>query len=138
MIRQNRDILFALPPASVQIQGIISEKMNLVTEGTLKKIDFLDIKKIKSVNALIYKLIGRLDTTTAPDLETELQNSLDGIEHLTFDLEDLEYISSAGLRVLLFAIRRMNAQGTLVVKNANDLVMEVFNITGFSSLIELE
>ncbi|MBO5293466.1 MAG: STAS domain-containing protein [Lachnospiraceae bacterium] len=98
----------------------------------------MDIKKIKSVNALIYKLIGRLDTTTAPDLETELQNSLDGIEHLTFDLEDLEYISSAGLRVLLFAIRRMNAQGTLVVKNANDLVMEVFNITGFSSLIELE
>lgn len=95
----------------------------------------MKIENTKNGSALVLKVIGRLDTTTAPELEAELKNSLEGITDLTFDFADLEYISSAGLRVLLIAIKKMNAQGTLVVKNANELVMEVFEVTGFKDLM---
>ena len=83
-------------------------------------------------------LIGRLDTTTAPELEKELKASLDGITELTFDLAALEYISSAGLRVLLSAQKTMNKQGSMVVKNANETIMEIFEITGFSDILNIQ
>ena len=83
-------------------------------------------------------LEGRLDTTTAPELEAEVKGSLDGITSLIFDFAKLEYISSAGLRVLLAAQKVMNKQGTMVIKNANDIIMEVFEVTGFSDILTFE
>ncbi|MBR5745898.1 MAG: STAS domain-containing protein [Clostridia bacterium] len=81
---------------------------------------------------------GRLDTVTAPELEKELQESLNGVESLIFDLEKLEYISSAGLRVLLSSQKTMNKQGEMRVKNANEIITEIFDVTGFSDILTLE
>ena len=88
--------------------------------------------------ALRITLVGRLDTTTSPDLEKELQTALDGVEELTFDFTDLEYISSAGLRVLLTAQKKMNRQGEMVITGVNDTVNEVFEITGFCDILTIE
>ncbi len=81
---------------------------------------------------------GRLDTTTAPQLEAELKRSLDGIAELNFDFAKLEYLSSAGLRVLLAAQKVMNKQGKMAVRNVNETIMEVFEITGFSEILTIE
>ena len=81
---------------------------------------------------------GRLDTITAPQLEAELKRSVGDTERLIFDLSSLEYISSAGLRVLLSAQKVMNRQGEMVVRNANEMVMEVFEITGFVDILNIE
>ncbi len=83
-------------------------------------------------------LVGRLDTTTAPELETVLKDSLEGISELNIDLEKLDYISSAGLRVLLFAQKTMNNQGKMTIKNAKPEIMEVFEITGFTDILTIE
>ena len=80
---------------------------------------------------------GRLDTTTAPQLEAELKGALDGITELTMDLGELEYISSAGLRVLLSVQKIMNKQGEMKVAGANETVMEVFEVTGFNDILNL-
>ena len=82
-------------------------------------------------------LEGRLDTTTSPMLETELKQALDGITELTFNFEKLEYISSAGLRILLAAQKRMSRQGSMVVKNVNEVIAEVFEVTGFSDILTI-
>ncbi len=94
-------------------------------------------KTIKNTEA-VFELDGRLDTTTAPELELELRQSLDGVENLILDLEKLEYISSAGLRVLLLAVKLLHNKGTMKVVHANDLVMEVFEVTGFSDILTIE
>ena len=83
-------------------------------------------------------LEGRLDTTTSPVLEAELKQSIDGITELVFDFEKLEYISSAGIRILLAAQKIMNKQGSMVVKNINEIVAEVFEVTGFSDILTIE
>ena len=83
-------------------------------------------------------LEGRLDTTTAPELDQEIKTSLSGIEKLVFDFAALEYISSAGLRVLLSAQKIMNAQGSMVVKNANENIMDIFDVTGFVDILTIE
>ena len=83
-------------------------------------------------------LSGRLDTTTAPQLEGELKNSIEGITSLIMDLAELEYISSAGLRVLLSAQKVMNKQGTMVIRNVNETIMDVFEITGFADILTIE
>lgn len=83
-------------------------------------------------------LEGRLDTTTAPQLEVELKRSISGITELVFDFAGLEYISSAGLRVLLAAQKVMNKQGSLMIRNVNSVVMEVFEITGFVDILTIE
>ena len=87
---------------------------------------------------LIISLNGRLDTTTAPQLESELQASLDGVTKLTLDLADLAYLSSAGLRVLLSAQKTMNQQGSMVVRNVNETVAEIFEVTGFNDILTIE
>ena len=97
----------------------------------------LNITKSTENNALIFSLEGRLDTTTAPQLETELKNSLEGVTALTLDLEKLEYISSAGLRVLLSAQKRMGKQGEMKVAGVNEAIMEVFEVTGFSDILNI-
>ena len=94
----------------------------------------------KNVNGteLTLTLAGRLDTTTAPQLETELKRSIGGIESLVMDFATLEYLSSAGLRVLLSAQKVMNKQGKMVIRNVNETISEVFEITGFSDILTIE
>lgn len=98
----------------------------------------MTINKKQDGSALVIALEGRLDTTTAPDLEKELKNSLDGITDLTLDMTNLDYISSAGLRVLLTAHKAMMKQGQMKVTNASDIVREVFDVTGFSDILTIE
>ena len=83
-------------------------------------------------------LEGRLDTTTAPQLDTELKQNLGDAETLIFDFEKLDYISSAGLRLLLQAQKLMNKRGSMVIRNVNETVMEVFEVTGFSDVLTIE
>lgn len=94
----------------------------------------------KNVNGseLTMTLGGRLDTTTAPVLEAEIKKNLEGIETLIMDFNALEYLSSAGLRVLLSAQKIMNKQGEMIVKNVNDTIMEIFEVTGFSDILTIE
>lgn len=98
----------------------------------------MNIQKTLSGAALTVALEGRLDTTTAPKLEEELRSSVDGITRLVFDVEKLEYVSSAGLRVLLAMQKLMNQQGEMVLQNVNEAVMEVFEVTGFSDILRIE
>ena len=98
----------------------------------------MTIHQTKEGNALALALEGRLDTMTAPQLEAALKEALPGVEQLTFDLEKLEYISSAGLRVLLSAQKTMNRQGIMKVKNANEMILEIFEVTGFADILILE
>ena len=98
----------------------------------------LNIDKNLDGDALYVALEGRLDTTTAPELEESLKESFEGIQALTIDLENLEYISSAGLRVLLFAQKTMNKQGEMKVVKASDTIMEIFEVTGFSDILTIE
>lgn len=81
-------------------------------------------------------LEGRLDTTTAPELEAELQ--LEGITELVLDFEKLDYVSSAGLRVLLATQKVMNRQGSMLISNVNEGIMEIFEITGFVDILTIE
>ncbi len=87
---------------------------------------------------LTFALTGRLDTTTAPELEARLGASLDGVEALTFDFAGLDYISSAGLRVLLAAQKLMNRQGSMKIIHVNETIMEIFDVTGFSDILTIE
>ena len=96
------------------------------------------IEKIKNGTELIIKLNGRLDTITAPDLEDELKSSLIGLTELIFDLKDLEYVSSAGLRTLLLAQKTMNKMGSMKVINVCEEVYEIFDITGFTDIFDIE
>ena len=98
------------------------------------------MKVTKTVEAtkLTVKISGRLDTTTVPLLETEMQDALDGITELVLDFSELDYISSAGLRILLTLHKRMTKQGSMVVTNVNDIVSEVFEVTGFCDILNIE
>lgn len=97
----------------------------------------MKIEKKLNGNTLVFALDGRLDTTTAPELENEI-GDLDGVEELIFDMEKLEYISSAGLRVILKAQKIMNEKGSMKLKNVGESIMEVFEITGFSDILTIE
>ncbi|MDW2797410.1 STAS domain-containing protein [Clostridium boliviensis] len=87
---------------------------------------------------LLLQLEGRLDTTTAPQFEAVIEEKTSGITDLQIDMEKLEYISSAGLRILLGAVKKMNKQGSMVVRNVNSEVMEVFKITGFTEILNIQ
>lgn len=96
----------------------------------------IDVNKVDS--KAVVALAGRLDTTTAPELEAELKNVVDGLTNLEFDFAELEYISSAGLRILLATQKTMNKQGNMVIKNVASAIMEVFEITGFVDILTIE
>ena len=98
----------------------------------------MTIQKALNGNKLDVALEGRLDTTTAPQLEAELKASLDGITELNLDFEKLEYLSSAGLRVLLAAQKVMNRQGKMVIRHVNETIQEVFEVTGFIDILTIE
>lgn len=98
----------------------------------------MNINKTTQGSTLTIALEGRLDTTTAPQLEAELKESITGNTELVMDFAKLEYLSSAGLRVLLAAQKTMNKQGKMVIRNVNDVIMEVFEVTGFSDILTIE
>ena len=98
----------------------------------------MKITKNQNGTQLTLALEGRLDTTTAPELEKELKDSLDGVTELTMDFAQLDYISSAGLRVLLAAHKVMRAKGGMKVTHVNEIVQEVFEVTGFGDILTIE
>ncbi len=98
----------------------------------------MTITNIKTGTELTLSLQGRLDTNTAPQLENALAEQSEGITKLILDFKELEYISSAGLRVLLSTQKKMNAQGSMVIKNVCEDIMEVFEITGFADILTIE
>jgi len=98
----------------------------------------MTISKSLNENALTLMISGRMDANTAPLLEAELNTSLDGVASLTFDFKELNYISSAGLRVLLAAQKRMMKQGGMRVVNVCEAVMDVFEMTGFADILTIE
>ena len=104
----------------------------------------MTINKTQNGSELTISLTGRLDTTTAPQLDDELKTALEGVEKLSFDFSGLEYISSAGLRVLLATQRTMSAQkvmnkqGSMIVKNVSEEISEIFEVTGFVDILTIE
>ena len=98
----------------------------------------MTIEKTLNGTELTINLIGRLDTTTAPQFEAELKQNISGVEKLVLNFAALEYLSSAGLRVLLAAQKVMNKQGEMIVKNVNETIAEIFEVTGFSDILTIE
>ena len=98
----------------------------------------MNITKTKDNGTLTIALEGRLDTMTAPQLEEEIRDSIEGTELLVFDLEKLEYMSSAGLRVLLSAQKQMAESGAMKVTHVNEIIMEIFEVTGFVDILTIE
>ncbi|MBO4395760.1 MAG: STAS domain-containing protein [Eubacterium sp.] len=98
----------------------------------------MTINKNKNGDELVYSLEGTLDTTTAPDLQKDLDESMGDVRSIVFDFTDITYISSAGLRVLLHAHKFMNNKGGVKIININDIVQEVFEVTGFIDILNIE
>ena len=98
----------------------------------------MTIKKNLNGNELNVTIEGRLDTSTAPQLEAELKESLPGVSKLVLDFTALEYLSSAGLRVLLSTQKTMNKQGEMIIKNVNETINEIFEVTGFVDILTIE
>ena len=98
----------------------------------------MNIIKNKIDEELTVSLEGRLDTTTSPDFENEIKGLYDTTENLVIDMEKLDYISSAGLRVLLAVQKQMSGKGSMVIRNANEIVSEVFEVTGFVDVLNIE
>ncbi len=97
----------------------------------------MTIEKKREGSRLELFLEGRLDTITSPELEAELKDATEGITELIFDFEKLEYISSAGLRVLLMEQKKMSRQGKMAIRNINQVIAEVFKVTGFASILTI-
>ena len=98
----------------------------------------MTIEKNLNGTELTLTITGRLDTTTAPQLESEFKQNIGGVEKLVLDFVALEYLSSAGLRVLLAAQKVMNKQGEMIIKNVNETIMEIFEVTGFIDILTIE
>ena len=98
----------------------------------------MTINKTANGTELTVALVGRLDTTTAPQLEAELKESLGGVTQLVLDFKTLDYLSSAGLRILLSTQKLMNKQGNMIVRNVNEVIMEIFEVTGFCDVLTIE
>ena len=98
----------------------------------------MEITKTLVGGELTIALSGRLDTATSPQLEAELRSGIQGVERLVLDFAQLDYLSSAGLRVLLFAQKAMNEQGGMLVRNVNETIAEIFEVTGFSDILTVE
>ena len=98
----------------------------------------MTIRKTLENDQLTVALEGRLDTVTAPQLEGELRTAVSGVSRLVFDLGALEYVSSAGLRVLLSAQKVMSRQGSMTIRNVSPEIMEIFDVTGFTDILSIE
>ena len=98
----------------------------------------MTVEKIIADTSVSLKIIGRLDTSTAPELEAIIDGCIAGIKGLVLDCSELEYVSSAGLRVILKTQKLMNAQGNMKLIHVNETIMEVFDITGFADILTIE
>ncbi len=98
----------------------------------------MTVNVAREESRLTLTLVGRLDTSTAPTLEEEINKNIEGAKLLCLDFTGLEYISSAGLRVILATQKQMNKQGKMVLRGVNETVMEVFEITGFADILTIE
>ena len=98
----------------------------------------LNIEKKACGKELVLNLEGRLDTLSSPELEKVLKEELDDVTDLTIDMKNLEYISSAGLRVLLLVQKRMRTEGSMKIKNVNETIQEIFEVTGFNEILTIE
>ncbi len=98
----------------------------------------MTINKEKNGKEMLIKIEGRLDTTTAPDLDKALEGELADLDKLVFDFDGLEYLSSAGLRSLLAAQKQMTGHGSMVIKNVKEMINEIFEVTGFSDILTIE
>ena len=98
----------------------------------------MTIEKMIHGNVAVLKIAGALDTETAPELEALLASELNGVQDLTLDFEELDYVSSAGLRVIINAQKKMNAAGKMKIIHVNESVMEIFEITGFTTILTIE
>ena len=99
----------------------------------------MTINVVRDFEIVTLEITGRLDTTTAPNLESVINELFDDTKELIFDMSDVEYISSAGIRVLMGAYKKMNfAQGKIRIDKANDMVREVFEMTGLSEMLDEE
>ena len=99
---------------------------------------YMEIKKTLNNNKLTIKLIGELNSYTAPEMEAVIKNDLNGVNSLIFDFSELSYLSSAGLRILLVAQKVMQKQGKMTLVHVNESVMEILEITGFSNVLNIE
>ena len=132
LLKEDPDITLSAEERKIGGLGIYLVKKSMDKEETM------EIKKMQDGDNLTIVLTGRLDTTTAPHLEAELKSSIGGVTYLIFDFENLEYISSAGLRVILSAQKVMNRQGNMVIRNVDENVMDVFEVTGFVDILTIE
>lgn len=98
----------------------------------------MEIKKTANGSELTIALEGRLDTSTAPQLEAEIKEGLNGITDLTLDFSKLDYISSAGLRVILASQKIMNKQGKMAITNVNETIQEILDVTGFNDILTIK
>ena len=98
----------------------------------------MNIKQTLEGTSLLLELEGRLDTSTSPELEAQINDKIDDLTELTLDFAGIDYISSSGLRVLLSAQKKMNTKGKMTVRNVNETVSEIFDITGFSEILNVE
>ena len=98
----------------------------------------MKINKNKNGTKLTFEIAGRVDTSTAPQLESAIKEEISGVKELVFDMDKVEYISSAGLRVLLSSQKTMNNQGTMKLININNEIMEIFEVTGFTDILTIE
>lgn len=98
----------------------------------------MTIETMFNGNELVIFLTGRMDTTTSPILDAELKKHIDNIDKLTLDFKNLEYISSAGLRVILSAKKTLDKKGEMIIRNVNKIISEIFEITGFSDILTIE
>ena len=98
----------------------------------------MKINKNKNGTKLTFEIAGRVDTSTAPQLESAIKEEISGVKELVFDMDKVEYISSAGLRVLLSSQKTMNNQGTMKLINVNYEIMEIFEVTGFTDILTIE
>lgn len=118
--------------------GEIREDRNQPVWIAKKEEYMMNVEKIVKGTYVELKVSGRLDTTTAPELEQTVDGSLEGTQELVMNFEGLEYVSSAGLRVILKAQKQMNARGTMKVIHVNETIMEVLDITGFADILTIE
>lgn len=97
----------------------------------------MNITQVKDGKTLTLQIEGRIDSKTAPEMESVIREVIDGVEELTIDMKDTVYISSAGLRVLLIAQKQMNRQGNMKVIHVNEDIMEIFEVTGFADILTI-
>jgi anti-sigma B factor antagonist len=112
--------------------------LEIIRNLEIKEIFIMTIEKKANGTLVTLVVAGRLDTQTAPELEKELDAMASGVTELIFDMTGLEYVSSAGLRVILKAQKMMNKQGSMKLTGVNDSIMEVFDITGFLDILTIE